>query len=237
MDNETSILSIGLSRRNFLALSLAAGLSLMFGDTHRAASAAIPHNLPPLPYPENALEPVISARTISFHYGKHHRGYLDSLNKLITGTEYASLPLEKIITATAGQSEKTAIFNNAAQVWNHIFYWKSMKPDGGKEPSLSLKRKIEESFGSVDACRKEFADSAVSQFGSGYAWLVLDGNRLKVIKTANADNPLTKKMSPLAAMEVWEHAYYRDYQNRRSDYGKAVLDRLINGEFVQQNLG
>jgi len=197
--------------------------------------ATSPHALPALPYAENALEPVITAKTMSFHYGKHHKGYVDNLNKLIAGTEYADLALEKIITSTAGQAEKTAIFNNAAQTWNHTFYWKSMRPKGGGEPPAALKQKIEASFASLDACKKELASAAVSQFGSGWAWLVLEGGKLKVVKTGNADVPLTTGMKPLLAIDVWEHAYYLDYQNRRADYVNAVLDKLINWEFALQN--
>lgn len=193
--------------------------------------------LPPLPYAENALEPVITARTIGFHHGKHHKAYVDNLNKLVAGTEYAALSLEKIIGATAGQPEKSAIFNNAAQIWNHTFYWQSMRAKGGGDPPAVLKQKMEESFGSVDACKKELAATAVSQFGSGWAWLVLAGDKLKVVKTANADVPLTTGMKPLLTVDVWEHAYYLDYQNRRGDYVSAVLDKLINWEFALQNAG
>ena len=190
---------------------------------------------PLCPYAENALEPVITANTIGFHYGKHHKGYVDNLNKLITGTEYADLSLEKIITGTAGRPEKTAIFNNAAQTWNHTFYWNSMRPKGGGEPPAALKQRIEASFGSVDACKKELAGAAVSQFGSGWVWLVLEDGKLKVVKTANADVPLTTGKKPLLTVDVWEHAYYLDYQNRRADYVSAVLDKLINWEFALQN--
>jgi Fe-Mn family superoxide dismutase len=197
--------------------------------------SALPQVLPSLPYANNALDPVISANTIGFHYGKHHKGYVDNLNKLIAGTEFADLPLEKIITKTAGKADKTAIFNNAAQIWNHTFYWKSMRLKGGGEPPASLKQKMEASFGSVDACKKELASAAVSQFGSGWAWLVLDGNELKAVKTSNAAVPLTTAMKPLLAVDVWEHAYYLDYQNRRADYVNAVLDKLINWEFALQN--
>ena len=197
--------------------------------------AASPHVLPALPYAENALEPVITAKTMSFHYGKHHKGYVDNLNKLIAGTEYADLALEKIITSTVGQPERTAIFNNAAQAWNHTFYWKSMSPKGGGDPPAALKKKIEASFASLDACKKELASAAVSQFGSGWAWLVLEGGKLKVVKTGNADVPLTTGMKPLLAIDVWEHAYYLDYQNLRADYVSAVLDKLINWEFALRN--
>ena len=233
----TSNSSIALSRRNFLIASTASAAWLAMGGYSTTAHAATPVVLPPLPYAENALEPVISSKTISFHYGKHHKGYVDNLNKLIAGTEYADLPLEKIILATAGHTEKAAIFNNAAQVWNHTFYWNSMTPKGGGEPPDALKRKMEASFGSVEACKKELASVAVSQFGSGWAWLVLDGDKLKVVKTANADDPLTTGLKPVITVDVWEHAYYLDYQNRRADYVNAVLDKLINWEFALQNVG
>jgi len=199
--------------------------------------SASEHVLAPLPYAENALEPVISARTISFHYGKHHKGYVDNLNKLIAGTELAELTLEKIITATAGKADKTAIFNNAAQAWNHTFYWSSLSPMGGGEPPVVFKQKIEAVFGTLDVCKQELVTAATTQFGSGWAWLVLDGDKLKVVKTGNADSPLTKGMKPLLTIDVWEHAYYLDYQNRRADYVNAVLDKLINWNFAAENLG
>jgi len=226
-----------LSRRNFLIASAAGVAWLATGGRSITAQAAVPFVLPPFPYAENALEPVISGRTVGFHYGKHHKGYLDNLNKLVAGTEYADLPLEKIMIGTAGRPEKAAIFNNAAQVWNHTFYWKSMTPKGGGEPPNELKRKMEASFGSVEACRKELGGAALSQFGSGWAWLVLDGDKLKVVKTANADLPLTTGMKPLLTVDVWEHAYYLDYQNRRADYVNTVLDKLIDWEFALQNAG
>jgi Fe-Mn family superoxide dismutase len=207
-------------------------------DTNNSSTvlkAASPHVLPPLPYAENAFEPVITANTIEFHYGKHHKGYVDNMNKLIAGTEFVNLSLEKIITKTAGKADKTAIFNNAAQAWNHTFYWNSMRPKGGSEPPAALKQRIEASFGSVDVCKKELASAAVSQFGSGWAWLVIESGRLKVVKTANADSPLITGMKPLLTIDVWEHAYYLDYQNRRADYVNAVLDKLINWEFALQN--
>jgi Fe-Mn family superoxide dismutase len=224
-----------LDRRSFLVASAGAAAWLAMGGLSRKAQAASPHVLPPLPYAENALEPVITANTIRFHYGKHHKGYADNLNKLVAGTEYADLPLEKIVTATAGRSDRTAIFNNAAQLWNHTFYWKSMKARGGGEPPAALKQKLEASFGGVDAFKKELAAAATSQFGSGWAWLVVAGDKLKVVKTANADLPMTAGMKPLLTIDVWEHAYYLDYQNRRADYVNAVLDKLINWEFALQN--
>jgi Fe-Mn family superoxide dismutase len=232
---DTSNSLAALSRRSFLIASTGTVAWLAMGGRSRTTQAASPHVLPPLPYADNALEPVISANTISFHFGKHHKGYVDNLNKLVAGTEYADLPLEKIVIGTAGHPEEAAIFNNAAQIWNHTFYWKSMIPKGGGEPPKALKQKMEASFGSVDACKKELASAAVSQFGSGWAWLVLDGNKLKAVKTANADVPLTTGMKPLLTIDVWEHAYYLDYQNRRADYVNAVLDKLINWEFALQN--
>jgi superoxide dismutase, Fe-Mn family len=201
-----------------------------------AATASTPLNLPPLPYPENALEPVISGKTLSFHHGKHHKTYVETTNKLIVGTELADLPLEGIVTATAGKVDRIGIFNNAAQAWNHAFYWQCLKPKGGGEPPAALKRKMEEAFGSVDACRKELSSNAVGQFGSGWAWLVLQGTRLKILKTPDAQTPITTGAKPLLAIDVWEHAYYLDYQHRRADHVNAVIDKLVNWEFAAQNL-
>jgi Fe-Mn family superoxide dismutase len=195
------------------------------------------HVLPPLPYAENALDPVITSNTIGLHYGKHHRGYVDTLNKLIAGTPLATLSLEKLIAETTGKSDKVAIFNNAAQAWNHNFYWRSLRPKGGGEPPAALKQRIEASFGNLDACKKELATAATTQFGSGWAWLVLEADKLKVVKTGNAETPLTKGAKPLLTIDVWEHAYYLDYQNRRADYVNAVLDKLINWGFAADNLG
>jgi Fe-Mn family superoxide dismutase len=201
------------------------------------AASSSPITLPALPWAENALDPVISANTIGFHYGKHHKTYVDNVNKLIAGTEYADLPLEKLVAATAGKADKSGIFNNAAQVWNHTFYWHSLRPKGGGEPPAALKQKIDAAFGSVEALKKELSAAAVGQFGSGWAWLVADGDKLKVVKTANAETPVTTGVTPLLTIDVWEHAYYLDYQNKRADYVAAVLDKLINWEFAAQNLG
>ncbi|SCY20126.1 superoxide dismutase [Nitrosospira sp. Nsp13] len=200
-------------------------------------TGSVPHILPPLPYADNALDPVISANTLSFHYGKHHKTYVDNLNKLVAGTELADLSLEKVIAATAGQADKSGVFNNAAQIWNHTFYWNSLSPKGGGEPPAALKKKIEASFDTVEACKKELAAAATTQFGSGWAWLVQDGDKLKVVKTSNADLPLTHGLKPLLTIDVWEHAYYLDYQNRRVDYVNAVLDKLINWGFAADNHG
>lgn len=227
------------SRRQFLGTSLGLLAAASLGSLARTAQAASPIVLPALPYAENALNPVISTNTIGFHYGKHHKAYVDNLNKLIAGSDLADLPLEKIITAVAGKADKTAIFNNAAQTWNHTFYWHSLRPNGGGEPPAALKQRIDASFGSVDALKKELATAATGQFGSGWAWLVADGDgdKLKVVKTGNADVPLTAGLKPLLTVDVWEHAYYLDYQNRRADYVNAVLDKLINWEFALKNLG
>lgn len=235
--NQETTGSPALSRRDFLALSASGTLVFAMGGFPGTARAAAEHPLPPLPYADNVLDPVISARTIGFHYGKHHKGYVDNLNKLITGTEYGDFPLERIIKGTAGQADKSAIFNNAAQIWNHTFYWCSLRPAGGGVPPAALKQKIEASFGTVDACKKELAAAAMAQFGSGWAWLVLDGDKLKAVKTGNADVPLTMGIKPLLTIDVWEHAYYLDYQNRRADYVTAVLDKLINWGFAAENLG
>ena len=195
------------------------------------------YRLPPLPYAENALDPVISANTIGFHYGKHHKGYVDTLRRLIAGTELANLSLEKLIASTAGKADKVAIFNSAAQAWNHNFYWRSLRPQGGGEPPAALKQRIEASFGDLNACTKELATAATTQFGRGWAWLVLQADKLKVVKTGNADTPLTTGMTPLLAIDAWEHAYYLDYQNRREDYVNPVLAKLINWGFAADNLG
>ncbi len=196
-----------------------------------------PHVLPPLPYAEDALDPVISARTLGFHYGKHHKGYVDTLNKLLEGTPLAQLSLEQLIRETAGKADAVAIFNNAAQIWNHTFYWQSLRAKGGGDPPAALKQRIESSFDSLDACKKELATAATSQFGSGWAWLVAEGGKLKVMKTGNAETPIAKGIVPLLTIDVWEHAYYLDYHNRRADYVAAVIDKLINWEFAAGNLG
>ena len=203
----------------------------------RTAHAAAPLTLPPLPFADGALDPVITTHTLNFHHGKHHKAYFDNLNKLIAGTEFAEMSLENIIAASAGRPDKVAVFNNAAQAWNHTFYWHSLRAVGGGEPPAALKAKIDAAFGSVEALKKEWAAAASSQFGSGWAWLVKEGDTLKVVKTSNADLPSTATTKPLATIDVWEHAYYLDYQNRRADYVNAVLDKLINWEFVLSNWG
>jgi Fe-Mn family superoxide dismutase len=190
----------------------------------------------PLPYAENALAPVISANTLRIHYGKHYKGYVDKLNKLVDRTGYADLTLEEVVTTTALEAEQSEIFNNAAQAWNHAFYWRSLSPNGGL-PSAALRARIDSSFGDVQTLKQELGAAALTQFGSGWAWLVLDGSKLRVVKTGNAQTPLTTQMKPLLTIDVWEHAYYLDFQNRRADYVSGVLDKLINWQFVSENLG
>jgi len=204
------------------------------GDEEHGAAV---HALPPLPYSVNALEPVISAKTLTFHYEKHHKGYVDKLNALVGGSPLAELTLEALILRTAGVHEQAEIFNNAAQVWNHTFFWHCLSPQvEGNMPS-TLQKRIKESFGDVGAFKREFANAAIEQFGSGWAWLVVDGGNLRVMKTSNADGPLAVHLRPLLTLDVWEHAYYLDYQNRRPDYVHAVIDRLLNWEFAALNLG
>ena len=195
----------------------------------------MPFTLPELPYASNALEPHITANTLSFHHGKHHNAYVVNLNKLIEGTDLEGKSLEDIVKATAGKSDKAGIFNNAAQVWNHTFYWHSMKPNGGGAPTGALKAQIDKDFGSFDAFKDAFKQAGATQFGSGWAWLVLDNGTLKVTKTANAETPLTTGTTPLLTMDVWEHAYYLDFQNRRPDYIDSFLNNLVNWDFAAKN--
>jgi Fe-Mn family superoxide dismutase len=197
---------------------------------------AEPVSLPPLPWADNALDPVISANTISFHYGKHHKAYVDNLNKLLPGSEFEGQSLEQIVKATAGKADKAPFFNNAGQVWNHNFYWKCLKPNGGGMPKGDLADKINTAFGSYDNFKKEFANACVTQFGSGWGWLVAEGGAVKLAKTSNADTPMTKGQTALLTIDVWEHAYYLDYQNRRPDHVNAVIDKLLNWDFAAENL-
>lgn len=192
--------------------------------------------LPALPYEANALEPYITANTLGFHYGKHHQTYVTNLNNLIQGSELAEASLEKIILAVASQPEKAGIFNNAAQVWNHTFYWNSMKKGGGGIPSGAIASKINEDFGSYGAFVDAFKNAGLTQFGSGWAWLVLEGGKLKITKTGNADTPLAHGQKAILTVDVWEHAYYLDYQNRRADYLDIFLKNLVNWDFANANL-
>lgn len=192
--------------------------------------------LPELPYSRDALAPHISEETLNFHYGKHHNAYVVNLNKLIAGTDLENKSLEEIIKISANDSAKAGIFNNSAQVWNHTFYWHSMSPNGGGKPSGDVLAKIESDFGSYEKFKEEFKNAGATQFGSGWAWLVLDGGKLKITKTANAQTPLTTNATPLLTMDVWEHAYYLDYQNARPNYIDTFLDKLVNWDFVEKNL-
>ncbi|NCQ12505.1 superoxide dismutase [Candidatus Falkowbacteria bacterium] len=190
-----------------------------------------------LPFDQTALEPHISSRTIEFHYGKHHQAYVDNLNKLVAGTELETETLENIITKTAGKSEQAAIFNNAAQTFNHNIFWSCLKPTvTPMTPSAEVLEMINTSFGSLDEFFVELKKVALKQFGSGWAWLVTDGSKLQVMKTANGDNPLTHNLKPLFALDIWEHSYYLDYQNKRADFVDAVLANLINWDYIHQNL-
>jgi Fe-Mn family superoxide dismutase len=192
--------------------------------------------LPPLPYAPNALEPHTSAQTLSFHHGKHHQAYVTKLNELVKDTPYASQPLEEIIRSTVGDQAKTGIFNNAAQTWNHTFFWHCMKPNGGGKPSESVAAAINQAFGSYDEFAKQFKEAAMTQFGSGWAWLILDKGGLKIIKTPNAVNPLSQGQTAVLTVDVWEHAYYLDYQNRRPDFVQTFIDHLINWDFVAEKM-
>ncbi|MBU0652000.1 MAG: superoxide dismutase [Proteobacteria bacterium] len=193
--------------------------------------------LPELPYAKDALAPIISANTLEFHHGKHHRAYVDNLGKLIAGTELADADLETIIRNVAGDPARAGIFNNAAQVWNHSFYWKCLKAGGGGTPTGAVAAKINAAWGSYEKFAEELKNAGVTQFGSGWAWLVLEGDQLKITKTANAETPIARGIKPLLTLDVWEHAYYLDYQNRRPDYLAAVIGRLIDWDFVNANLG
>ncbi len=194
--------------------------------------------LPPLPWGESALAPHISQETISFHYGKHHKAYVDNTNKMIEGTDLASATLEQIVRASAGKPEQKGLFNNSAQVWNHTFYWSSLSPRGGGQPGGTLLDRIKSDFGDFGAFKEALSKAAVTQFGSGWAWLVLEGGKLKVEQTPNAETPLTSAgKKPLLTIAVWEHAYYVDYRNKRPDYVTVVIEKLLNWEFAAKNLG
>jgi len=188
--------------------------------------------LPPLPWDKEALNPYISAETIDFHYGKHHQTYVTKLNGLVDGKPDADKSLEELVKTSEG-----GVFNNAAQVWNHTFYWNSMKPGGGGAPTGALLEAINSSFGSVDTFKQQFAEAATTQFGSGWAWLVSDGGKLAVTKTPNAESPLKAGQKPLLTIDVWEHAYYIDFRNARPKYIDAFLSHLINWDFAASNLG
>ena len=191
---------------------------------------------PQLPYPYDALEPHISRITLEIHHGKHHRAYVEKVKILANEVHLADQPLERIIQQTAGQDRHRALFNNAAQAWNHAFYWRSLRPGGGGEPQGELAERMHTDLGGYGSFVEQLAAAATGQFGSGWAWLVLDRNKLKVTQTPNADTPLAHGQTPLLTIDVWEHAYYLDYQNRRADYAAAVIEHLINWDFASRNL-
>lgn len=192
--------------------------------------------LPDLPYAKEALEPHLSAKTLSFHHGKHHQTYVTNLNTLLAGSELEGSSLEEIIVASSKDAGRIGIFNNAAQVWNHTFYWHSMKPGGGGTPQGELAERIVRDFGSFEEFKTTFKQAGTTQFGSGWAWLVLEGDKLKITKTGNADLPMIHSQKAILTCDVWEHAYYLDYQNRRPDYLDVFLTHLANWDFATQNL-
>ena len=194
------------------------------------------YELPALPYDYTALEPHISKGTLEFHHDKHHAGYVSKYNNAVAGTDMDSKSIEEVIKAAAADPAKAGLFNNAAQAWNHSFYWNCMKPGGGGQPTGALADKINADFGSFEKFVEAFKEAGATQFGSGWAWLVLDNGTLKVTKTGNAGNPMTEGQVPLLTMDVWEHAYYLDYQNRRPDYISTFLNSLVNWDFVAANL-
>lgn len=256
----------GASRRRFLGHALVASASVLVAKQVSAqpgpskpasepkatppakgpaapqgAPAAAPSEpsltLPPLPYAQNALEPYISGNTLSFHHGKHHKAYFDKTNTLVEGTPFKGKPLEQIVKGSAKSKQHQKLFNNAAQAWNHNFYWQSMKPKGGGSPTGELKQRIEKDFGSYDEFKAQFSQAAVDHFSNGWVWLVLDKGKLKIVDTHDADTPLVRGQKPLVVSDVWEHAYYLDYKNARKDYITAYVDHLLNWDFVAQNLG
>src|SRR5215472_13349805 len=192
--------------------------------------------LPKLPYALDALAPHVSKSTLEFHHGKHHRAYVDKTNELIANSDLAGKSLEEIVKVAAGKKDKVALFNNVAQAWNHNFLWHSMSPDGGSEPGGALAERMEKDLGGFPGFAEAFKKAATSQFGSGWAWLALADGKLEISATANADTPLIHGKTPLLTLDVWEHAYYLDYQNRRPDYVGTFLDKLINWDFVNSNL-
>jgi Fe-Mn family superoxide dismutase len=244
-----------LTKREFMKASLGAAAVLAAPgmllrpsnaqpkEDHMPATAlkmketSMPFTLPDLPYAYEALEPYTSANTLRFHHDKHHAAYVKTLNELVGGTDMANLPLEEVIKKAAADKDKAKLFNNAGQVWNHNFFWQCMTPkNGGGEPKGAIKQRIEKDLGGFEQFKKDFKEAAVTQFGSGWAWLVADGGKLAIMKTGNADTPLVHGKKALLTVDVWEHAYYLDYQNRRPDFVTAFIDHLINWDFVEKNL-
>lgn len=205
--------------------------------SHDANQTTFPFILPNLPYAKDALVPHLTPETIDFHYGKHHNAYVVNLNNLLENHILKNKSLEEIVIASIGKADIAGIFNNASQIWNHTFYWHSMKADGGGKPSDKLLARMESDFGSFDDFVTQFKQAGTTQFGSGWAWLVEDNGKLKIVKTSNAGVPFTDGLKPLITCDVWEHAYYIDFRNRRQDYISVFLDYLVNWDFVEKNLG
>ena len=228
-----------VDRRKFITTSLTVLTGLGLGGLAQGAAAwaKSPVSLAPLPYGLTGLEPYLTEETLDFHYGMHHAGYVKKVNAALEGSPLEGSPLETIIVQSWGKEELTAVFNNAAQVFNHAFYWNSMKPKGGGRPQGPLAQFLQRDFGSYEAFREAFLEAAGSVFGSGWVWLVEEGGKLRLLKTSNAGNPLTQGLKPLFTIDLWEHAYYLDYQNRRQDYIEAFIDHLVNWEFASANLG
>lgn len=229
-----------LTRRQFTTLAVSAatvGALGAFSPASAQAQGVEIFPFPALPYPEDALEPVISARTLSFHYGKHAKAYYANTNKALEGKPTAGMTLEKVFLEASKDAAAIGLFNNSAQAWNHTFYFACMKKGGGGEPGGKVADAIKTSFGGYEQFAKAFTEAALTQFGSGWAWLVADNGSLKVVKTPNAMNPLVNGQKPLLTIDVWEHAYYLDYQNLRGEYVKGFLEKLVNWDFVAANLG
>lgn len=227
-----------LSRRKLLQSAVVAGgLLARAPRAARAEDPAGPFTLPALPYKEDALAPHISAKTVGLHYGKHHKGYVTKLNALVKDKAPQDADLVRLMKATHADAASKAVFNNAAQIWNHDFFWKSMKPGGGGKATGKLAERLQADLGGHDGFVKAFTEAAVGHFGSGYAWLVLEGDKLRIVTTPNAECPLVTGAKPLLTLDVWEHAYYVDYENRRVEFVKAYLEHLVNWEFALANLG
>lgn len=234
-----------LTKRQFCKGLAGASLVTLAGSKLYAATGApaiiskkenaMTFELPPLPYDKSALEPHVSANTLSFHHGKHHQAYVTKTNELIKGTPYEKATLEDVIKGSAKENNQ-ALFNNSAQIWNHTFFWNCMKPSGGGKPVGDVAKRIDADLGGLEKFKEDFKAAAISQFGSGWAWLVEEGGKLKITKTPNADLPMVHGQKALLTVDVWEHAYYLDYQNRRPDFVQSFMDNLINWEFVEKNL-
>jgi Fe-Mn family superoxide dismutase len=204
-------------------------------ETSTTAPATGTFTLPPLPFAPDAIEPAISRRTIELHHGKHHRAYVEKLNELVAGTELATLSLDEVVKRTAGDKQRAEIANNAGQAWNHHFYWRSLAPHAGPPPER-MRSRLDRDLGGYAGFVEAFTAAATARFGSGWAWLVADRGTLEIVTTANAGTPLARELTPLLTLDVWEHAYYLDYQNRREEYVRAVVERHLNWEFASQNL-